>query len=185
MVTSENHIEPRLVANFDQVWSVHYEPPRSVLHKDESQLGQLFDQVCSKRSVQKIIEQMEAYLGVQHSSAGSSKPKKGVCQHVTLNAAGSMNPVDYSRNPRTCTTLSWRDGDLERAWITLAPGAMPQPQEAEIMFLKQTLLIFIQKSADRIFLNSHVPALLANNTHIYIHIVTCIYAVDLSAAALQ
>ena len=120
VITSKNEVEPRLVANFDQVWSVHYEPPKSVLHKPEDQFGQLCDK---RKSFQKIIEQLEIYMGVSDRASMSSNRKR-VCAPVALDGPGAMNPVDYNRNARTLTTLSWRDGDLGRAWITLAPGSM-------------------------------------------------------------
>ena len=122
-VTSTNYVDARLVGNFDQVWSVHYEPPRKVWHKSEDAFGQV-NQKNPKRSLKKIIENLEIYMGV---SSESSSEKNEVCQPVQLNAAGSMNPVDYARNARTVTTLSWRDGDLGRAWVTISPGSMSLP----------------------------------------------------------
>ena len=123
-VTESNIIHPRLVANFDQVWSVHYEPPSRTYHKPEDQLGKM-PSPCPKRSFRKIIGGLENYLGVALADR-EHQPEKGkdVCQTVRLNAAGGMNPVDCARNPRTCTTLSWRDGELGRSWITIAPGSM-------------------------------------------------------------
>ena len=124
MITERNEVEPRLVANFDQVWSVHYEPPKSVLHKNECKFGQLVNSpLQKKRSVAKIVAQLEAYMGVSSKATMSSQNTK-VCELVTLDAPGRMNPVDYNRNARTVTTLSWRDGELGRSWITLAPGSM-------------------------------------------------------------
>ena len=122
-VTSTNVVDARLVANFDQVWSVRYEPPKRVYHKDQDDFGKLTTP-CPKRSFQKIIDGLENYMGVPDGCRQFPKPQKKVCQQVSLNAAGNMNPVDYARNARTCTTLSWRDGDLGRAWITISPGSM-------------------------------------------------------------
>ena len=115
-----HQIEPRLIANFDQVWSVHYEPPRRVVHKHDSQRGVLQDPMARKRSLQTILCQIRKSLGID---MGEDQTKT-VCTPVQLNASGNMNPVDYARCARTCTTLSWRDGELGRAWITIQPGSM-------------------------------------------------------------
>ena len=123
--TERDQVDPRLIANFDQVWSVHYEPPRRVVHKHESNRGVLHDPDARKRSLQKVMHQIREALGV--NSAADRSARKEVCQPVQLNASGNLNPVDYARKARTCTTLSWRDGDMGRAWITIQPGSMCNP----------------------------------------------------------
>lgn len=123
MSSEREGIEPRLVANFDQVWSMHYEGPRSVMYKHSSKRSQLFDTASSKPSLQRMTASIRRASNL-HSAEDQQVVPKEVCKPVTLNAAGNLNVVDYARNARTLTTLSWADGDLGRGFITIQPGAM-------------------------------------------------------------
>ena len=115
-------VEPRLLGNFDQVWSVHYEAPKKTVYKHFNDKGKLIDPLMKKKSLQRIIQHLQNPLD---EAAGG---KHGaVCPRVQLNGAGNLNPVDYARVARTCTTLSWSDGDMGRSWITLGPGSMCKP----------------------------------------------------------
>ena len=71
-VTSTNYVDGRLVANFDQVWSVHYEPPRKQLHKPEEDLGKLVPH-CPSRSFQKIITQLLVMRSQKNASSRASQ----------------------------------------------------------------------------------------------------------------
>lgn len=121
-------IDPRLLGNFDQVWSVHYEAPRRVMHKHESQAGQIVDSDYRKRSLQKIRASISESLGMAGCGQQAQVVPKDDCKKMQLDAAGNLNPVDYARQARTLTTLSWADGDLGRAWVTIQPGSVQNPQ---------------------------------------------------------
>ena len=121
---NDKGIEPLLLGNFDQVWSVHYEQPHRVLYKHESQRGKLSDPLNRKLSLRRVLKCINDQVNGIVPQESQDALVQSVCKDSELNAAGNLNPVDYARSARTCTTLSWSDGDLGRAWITLAPGTM-------------------------------------------------------------
>lgn len=122
---AEHNIEPRLIANFDQVWSTFYEAPRRVLYKHASKRGEIFAKK-EKPSIEKMISSIRKALSL--TDVEEESHDKEVCKAVKLNAGGNLNPVDYGRVPRTTTTLSWSDGDLGKSFITLHPGTMYEPK---------------------------------------------------------
>ena len=123
MCQATHGVEPRLIGNFDQVWTVHYEPPRKVMYKHQQQRGQILNADASQMpSVKSMVNKIRVALSLDPETASESKVE--VCKPRALNAAGQLSPVDYARVARTTTTLSWCDGDLGRAYVTLQPGAM-------------------------------------------------------------
>ena len=121
MSSQQYGVDMRLCGNFDQVWTMHYEGPRATLYKHKSKRGEFFKVNEQKPSVKTLVSSIRKALHLDDPNATSSQ--KEVCQPVSLNAAGNLNPIDYGRVPRTTTTLSWADGDLGRAFITMQPGA--------------------------------------------------------------
>ena len=120
---SETHgINPRLIANMDQVCSTHYEHARRTLYKPQQDRGTCpSDQ--HKPTVKKMIASIEAALGL--SPTGCQEIAPYAPRHPVLNAEGNLNPVDYHRVARTTTTVSWSDGTLATAYVTAPNSTMP------------------------------------------------------------
>ena len=146
-LVDQRNIEPLLLGNFDQVWSVHYEPPSKVIHKHEKRRGELGNPFSRQRSLKKVLEAINAHMnGEVLPQAQQDRIVQEVCEPVELNAGGNLNPVDNARNARTVTTLSWSNGDMGRAYITLGPGAMSRAQFVK-MFPKLRLVVQPNKVA--------------------------------------
>ena len=108
-------VDHRLICNFDQVWAVHYAHPRSILGKSKSSR----DGQMQKPTVQKAIDSIKTALGLP-VPAHEREPGAASC----LNPQGAMVPIDCARLPRTTTTLSFADGALGRAYITVGKGSL-------------------------------------------------------------
>ena len=130
LCVEQHRIDGRLVANFDQVWTMQYEGARRVLYKHESKRCSFFEK-NNTPSVTKALNSIRKALSLEYDTGST---KEDVCQPVRLNAAGNLNPVDYARVPRTTTTLSWADGDLGRAFVTMAPETAYKTQLFLIVF---------------------------------------------------
>lgn len=115
LLMQKENIDPRLMCHFDQVWSTQYEPAKRVLFKPMEESGQLKNDK-SKPSTEKIVASLKQALSIVPDMPESSK--KTVCQPPTLCAQSTLIPVEYQRNARTTTTLSFADGTMGRAYIT-------------------------------------------------------------------
>lgn len=120
--STKYNVDQRLIGNFDQVWTMNYEGPRRVLYKHQSKRSQIIENVDMKPSAAKMLASIRKALSLD--SVDDEPKKKEVCQPVSLNAAGNLNPVENARIPRTTTTLSWADGWLGRSYVTLHPGTV-------------------------------------------------------------
>lgn len=108
-------VNHQLIGNFDQVWSVHYAHARRILGKVKTSR----DPGAPKPTIQKAMDSIKSALGmevpIRQEEPGSSS---------RLNPQGAMVPVEYARVARTTTTLSWADGSLGRAFITVGKGKL-------------------------------------------------------------
>ena len=120
----ETHgIHKRLICNFDQVWTTNYNHSKRVIHKPVEHVGVHKEQ--QRPSIQKMMKSIRQALSIedghqQNSAAGDEAeytPKP-----VILNAQANVTPIENWRFPRTTTTLSWSDGELATAWITVREG---------------------------------------------------------------
>ena len=119
---SDSHsIHPRLILNFDQVCSTHFEHCRNAVFKDPAKQGVRPN--LASRSTNKLVEAVEEAMG--RSVRGSLEHTEYVPKPPQVNADACMNPVDYFLNCRTTTTLSWVDGEMGCAFVTAASGALP------------------------------------------------------------
>ena len=111
----ETHsVNKRLVAHFDQVWTIHFEHHSKVIFKRPDQVGTLPDLLLP--SEKKVISSLLSVLHVEESAEADGcgqpvRPSHSVdAVKSRLNAAGHQVPVDQARQARTTTTLSWADG---------------------------------------------------------------------------
>lgn len=125
-MVAEKKIEPRLMGHFDQVWTTQYVPAKKVLFKPSEQSGVLQPD-DHKPSVEKMLSSIRHAL--QLEDVKDSKPSGKGPAAPTLCAQSTLIPVEYQRNARTTTTLSFADGTLGRAYITASASVVSGPWE--------------------------------------------------------
>jgi len=113
------------MCHFDQVWTTHYEPAKKVLFKPTEKAGQV-DAEGYKPSTEKMLNSIKRALRIHDhddsvaKAAGPAPP--------TLCAQSTLVPVEYNRNARTTTTLSFADGTMGRAYVTASSTAVSGAQ---------------------------------------------------------
>ena len=110
-------VHPRLIANFDQVWCLQYQPARTILGYSGKRKENL------KPSDSRMLASIRAALGIGGNQEVTAREP---AQAPQLNAQGQVQPVEYARAARTTTTVSWSDGHLGRAYVTAASGVIPE-----------------------------------------------------------
>ena len=79
-----------------------------------------------------------------------------------LNAAAQISPVENWRFPRTTTTLSWSDGELGGAWVSIREGSAPDEVVKQINSdLEGILEIHVQDSKSHTWSSSTMLSYLA------------------------
>ena len=111
---SEKHIHPRLICNFDQVWTTRFRPARKTRMKEASLRGCQKDPLLRSNMLRKMRRALERSLGVPHTEDPNEPSRNGPCVQGGI-AANSC--VEDWRAPRTLTTLSWSDGFVGRAFL--------------------------------------------------------------------
>ena len=102
----------RLIANFDQVWSLNFRPRSSTLNPK--------DPVAKQKTLRQVRHRLELSLGLPLTESlveDESAERKGP-RELAKGGAVAHSPVEGFRVPHTLTTLSWRDGALGRGWVT-------------------------------------------------------------------
>ena len=123
---SETHgVNKRLIANFDQVWTVNYKHSSKVLHKPTEHAG--VHKSDHKPSMQKMMSSIRQALMIEPvADPGHGAESTGYQpEPVILDAQANVSPIEGWRYPRTTTTLSWSDGELGASWITVKEGTAP------------------------------------------------------------
>ena len=110
-------VHHRLVCNFDQVWTVYFSHARKILGK----MGHA--QKLEKPSVEKASGSIKSALNLDEERPDGPR-EIAVGAPAVLNPQGKLVPVDNARLARTTTTLSWADGALGRAFITVGKGSV-------------------------------------------------------------
>ena len=111
----------RLIANFDQVWSVCFNPARRTLQKKRV----FFDQYAKNLSYRRVRHCIERCLGqsytesMEESAMNATRLQGGEASHC---------PVDGWRVPRTLTTLSWSDGSLGRGYVSCSQTGITEQE---------------------------------------------------------
>lgn len=127
--TETHGVDRRLIANFDQVWTVNFNHSKHVIHKPEERVG---DQKPKyKPSMEKMLASIRQALMLESDESdnvpdASTKKKTYVPQRPVLDAQACISPIEGWRFPRTTTTLSWSDGELGSSWITVKEGSAPE-----------------------------------------------------------
>ena len=123
MMIHEKQIHPKLICHFDQVWTVHNEPAKRVLFKPQESKGVHAKEFANKPSIQKMLESIRAALSLPPMYPSTGEKKSGP-KIPNLCAQSTLVPVEYQRQSRTTTTLSFSDGTLGAAYITASSTAM-------------------------------------------------------------
>ena len=122
MMVHEQQIHPKLIAHFDQVWTVHHAPAKKVMFKPQESTGVFPTEHSNRPSVKKMLDSIRNALSLPIVDSSTDEQKKGP-KIPTLCAQSTLVPVDYQRQSRTTTTLSFSDGTLGAAYIT-APSTV-------------------------------------------------------------
>lgn len=122
----EKGCHPRLIGNFDQVWSTIYRPQQKTLQKAASWRNIAKDPLCRSTYLRKVRHQIERSLELPLSETdptrGPVKDTPSIPQ-VTGLAAASCTVSEW-RQPRSLTTLSFIDGFIGRAYVTFRKGGI-------------------------------------------------------------
>lgn len=114
MMINTHQVEPKLMAHFDQVWTVHWEPAKKVLFKPREQAG-VFPNGRLKPTTEQMLNSIRKALQLGGVVEKGDPP---VAQPPKLSAQSTLVPVECQRNARTTTTLSYADGTMGRAYVT-------------------------------------------------------------------
>ena len=146
-------VHPRLVLNYDQVWSTAFRPARRTLQKDPSQRGVFKDPLYRSCMLKQIRHNVERSLDLPLTESDPSIKvlREHLPQPRIQGGAAASASVEAWRIPRSVTTLSFIDGHVGRSYITVKAGTLPE--EARLR-LNQELskYIFIDLPQER----SHV-----------------------------
>ena len=123
-VLDRNEAHPLLVANFDQVWTTVHEPAQ---RKDAAKKGctvdlDLEDERRHRRRA--LVHKLRVNLGLETAALPAGWDAK-VVQDDGYSAVSS---VSNWRVPRTTTTLSWRNGDVGRLFVTIGDDKVSDQQ---------------------------------------------------------
>lgn len=124
----QKKIHERLIANFDQVWSLRFRPNRKSLMKESSLRGVVKDPLIKSALMRKIRHCLERSLDLPFSETDPSGrgPHELRAPRVTGGAAASAFVDEEWRVPRTVCTLSFSDGHIGRSYITVREGTMSE-----------------------------------------------------------
>lgn len=124
MMVSSEQVEPRLMVHFDQVWTTHFESARRVMFRagDNNGLPQEQHKPSTEKMLQSLRQALEIPSDVSDVKGGHP------AQPPSLSAQSTLVPVEYQRNARTVTTLSFADGTMGRAYITASSSILLGPQ---------------------------------------------------------
>ncbi|CAK9052848.1 Malate dehydrogenase 2 [Durusdinium trenchii] len=78
------------------------------------------------RKIRHNIERCLDMTLTEEDPAGDSHPESKQGLHEIAGESAAVAPVDEWRVPRTVTTISFADGHVSRAYVTLRSGSMPE-----------------------------------------------------------
>ena len=124
----KHYVNPRLVMNFDQVWQLLYTPESHIVWKNPKKKKNEKDDAIrkgtSKDSFRKALLQEFAPEKFQAEMDKEAVKDKWVLRFAEKDQYASHQVPENWRCPRTLTIVSWRDGKLDEAFITIPQGAI-------------------------------------------------------------
>ena len=126
--TFERHCHPRLVANFDQVWTTLYKPNKKPLQKTDGKSAMLTtDPLAANAYLRRIRHNVERMLDCDFTENDPATERKLEPDPPVLTGSkASTGTVDQWRVARTLTTLSWIDGFLGKGFVTYKKGTLSE-----------------------------------------------------------
>ena len=120
--TRRRSIHPRLIINFDQVWTTRYRPSKSTLQRTRAENP--VDGVACNSYMKRLRHQVERVLDLEFSDeCQASKSNINSLPQVQGGPAAAAM-IDDWRSPRTLTTCSFIDGYIARGYITCRKGTI-------------------------------------------------------------
>lgn len=116
----------RLVANFDQVWSLRHRPRSTTLQVNKK------DPIAKQRTLRQLRHRLELSLDMPLTESFEKQDKPRVPRELATGGMVSHCPVEQWRVPHTLTTLSWRDGHVGRGWVTFQEDQLSEKQRATL-----------------------------------------------------
>lgn len=118
---AQGEFHERMIANFDQVWSLLFRPAaRNLMPKAN------VDPDAKQRSFRHIRHCLERTLGLPYTESFDKDKPEPVKESTITGSAAANVAIEGWRIPRTLCTLSWADGSVGRGFITVREGCMSQ-----------------------------------------------------------
>lgn len=170
-LVASKEVHPRLIMNFDQVWSLRFRPKSRCLQKDSSLSGVAKDELSRSFYLRKVRHNLQLSLDLPLSepNPAEKQPKFHVSAPTVTGGKAATATVQDWRVPRTVTTLSYVDGAVGRSFITLKDGTMSedsrktlsqelrrwvvidQPQQKTHMWNEMTFLRYLNHLTQDVF----------------------------------
>lgn len=119
---ADGEFHPRMIGNFDQVWSLLFRPSSSSLVKHAH-----VDAHAKQMSFRKVRHCLERALGLPYSECLDKDDGDHQVKEPTITGFKAANvAIEGWRIPRTLCTLSWCDGTVGRGFITCREGTISE-----------------------------------------------------------
>ena len=124
---TQGNVHPRLVANFDQVWSLNYVPAKRVLTKPLGKVGDHPDPLFRSMAMRKLRFNLQSSMDLPLTEPDLLTASEGpyAPSQPEIRGAAQVTPPDSWRCARTLTTL-WIDGGVGRGFETISSGTMSE-----------------------------------------------------------
>ena len=163
-------VHPRLVGNFDQVWSTIFRPQKKTWQKDVSRRGLAKDELTRSQTMRRIRHSLERSLDLPltEEDPAIAKVRTSVSKPQVMGGPAASAVVDEWRVPRSVTTLSFADGHVGRLFVSFREGTISRdvrnrlnqelgkymwidlPQEKSHVWNQETLLRYLNFLAEEL-----------------------------------
>lgn len=127
---AQKKFHSQLIANFDQTWSLNFQPARRPLVKKDAP-----DELKSIHA-RKLRHRIERVLEMPFTEAfpgeGEEVEPREVHRPTIQGSEVAHTPVEGFRIPHTLCTLSWIDGRCGRGYVTIRDDALGEKQRASL-----------------------------------------------------
>ena len=142
-----------LMCRSSEVWTCHFDHETKALTKDPSQRSKLpATKVANQPTMKAALENLQKALfgnpEQESSAAGQLVPHQSA--PAQLNAAGRMCQVENARHSRTTTTLSFIDGHIGRAFVSIRNQDMSAEQVEKLNFEMRSVARLVFQACSRL-----------------------------------
>ena len=183
-------VHPRLVGNFDQVWSTIFRPQKKTWQKDASKKGLAKDEWSRSQAMRSIRHSIERSLDLPLTEEDPAAPKvrTAVSRPQVMGGPAASAVVDEWRVPRSVTTLSFADGHVGRLFVSSREGTISRdvrerlnkelskymwidtPQEKSHVWNQETLLRYLNFLAEELGCKCCIYIYIHMDLYLYIYI---------------